>query len=246
MCTLSWLPVPGGYSLFFNRDESPLRGPEVPAAVHQWGDVTLVAPLDSDQGGTWIAANEFAVTIAVLNRYGPEMVRTTALRSRGQLVRSLATTPSPDLVSHRLAATTLTDYQPFTLATTAPDSPVSLLAWNGESLEERAVKLPGLVATSSGFSSETEAARHATLSQIQAGGPITPDVLEAFHRSHLPVRGPLSPCMHRDVAETRSFCRVDVTSDSVEIHHVLGPPCVTTEIAGSSIARRSEPSPLSR
>ena len=69
MCTLSWLPVPGGYSLFFNRDESPLRGPEVPAAVHRWDDVTLVAPLDSDQGGTWIAANEFGVTVAVLNRY---------------------------------------------------------------------------------------------------------------------------------------------------------------------------------
>jgi hypothetical protein len=129
MCTLSWLPVRGGYSLFFNRDESPLRGPEVPAAVHRWDDVTLVAPLDSDQGGTWIAANEFGVTVAVLNRYGPEMVRTTAPRSRGQLVRSLATTPSPDLVRHRLAASALTDYQPFTLATTAPDSPVYL--WRG-------------------------------------------------------------------------------------------------------------------
>jgi hypothetical protein len=245
MCTLSWLPVRGGYSLFFNRDESPLRGPEVPAAVHRWDDVTLVAPLDSDQGGTWIAANEFGVTVAVLNRYGPETVRTTAPRSRGQLVRSLATTQSPDLVRHRLATSALTDYQPFTLATTAPDSPIYLLAWNGEGLEERAVELRGLVATSSGFSSEAEAARRATLSQIQAGGPITPEVLEAFHRSHLPVRGPLSPCMHREEAETRSFCRLDVTSDSVEIRHVLGPPCVTTEFVRSSIARSREPSPLS-
>ena len=246
MCTLSWLPVRGGYSLFFNRDESPLRGPEVPAAVHRWDDVTLVAPLDSDQGGTWVAANEFGVTVAVLNRYGPEMVRVAAPRSRGQLVRSLATTSSPDLVRHRLAASALTDYRPFTLASTAPDSPVYVLGWNGESLEERAVALPGLVATSSGFSSEAEAARRATLSQIQAGAPITPEMLEAFHRSHLPVRGPLSPCMHRDVAQTRSFCRVDVTSDSVEIRHVLGPPCVTTEIVGSRIARSREPSPLSR
>ncbi|HEU5153712.1 MAG TPA: NRDE family protein [Gemmatimonadales bacterium] len=246
MCTLSWLPVHGGYGLFFNRDESRLRGPEVPAGVHRWDSVALVAPLDSDQGGTWIAANEFGVTVAVLNRYGPEMVRTVAQTSRGQLVRSLATSPSPELVRRRLRSSMLSEYQPFTIATTAPDSPVYLLAWDGQSLDDRSVELPGLVAISSGFSPEAEAARRAALSQIQAGGALTTEVLEAFHRSHLPVRGPLSPCMHRPEAETRSFCRVDVTHDAVEIRHVLGPPCVTTEFVRSSVARSREPSPLSR
>jgi len=246
MCTLSWLPNHGGYSLFFNRDESRQRGPEVPVAVHRWEEVAIVAPLDSDQGGTWIAANEFGVTLAVLNRYGPEMTRKTARTSRGQLVRSLATTPSLDLVRRRLAATTLPDYQPFTLAATAPESPVYLMEWDGEQLKERAVDRPGLVAISSGYSKEAEAARRETLSQIQAGGPLTPDVLEAFHRSHLPVRGPLSPCMHRDEAETKSFCRVDVTADEVEIHHVLGSPCVATEVIRGSVARSREPTPLPR
>jgi transport and Golgi organization protein 2 len=246
MCTLSWLPNPGGYSLFFNRDESRLRGPEVPVAVHRWDEVSIVAPLDSDQGGTWIAANEFGVTVAVLNRYGPEMARMTARTSRGQLVRSLATRSNLDLVRKRLLATTLQEYQPFTLATTAPDSPVYLLEWDGVRLEERAVELPGLVAISSGYSKEAETARRETLSQIQGGGPLTPEVLEAFHRSHLPVRGPLSPCMHRDEAETRSFSRVDVTPDLVEIRHVLGSPCIATEVVQASVARSREPSPLSR
>ncbi len=132
MCTLSWLPERGGYSLFFNRDESRLRGSEIPAAPHQWDGAHLVAPLDSDQGGTWIAANEFGVTVAVLNRYGPEMTRIPGRRSRGQLVRSLAPTATPGAVRRRLAELLLTDYQPFTLATTGPDSPVYLLAWNGE------------------------------------------------------------------------------------------------------------------
>ena len=245
MCTLSWLPLHGGYSLFFNRDESRLRGPEVPAASHRWDDVSLVAPLDSDQGGTWIAANAFGVTVAVLNRYGPETVRTGTQTSRGQLVRSLATTPSPDLIRRRLRTSILSTYQPFTLAITAPDSPVHLLAWDGHTLDERSVESPGLVAISSGFSREAESARRATLAQLQGDGPLTPELLEAFHRSHLPVRGPLSPCMHRPEAETRSFCRVDVTHDSVEIRHVLGPPCVTTESVRSSVARSREPSPLS-
>ncbi|HEY7027994.1 MAG TPA: NRDE family protein [Gemmatimonadales bacterium] len=246
MCTLSWLPFQGGYSLFFNRDESRLRGPEVPAAAHRWDEASLVAPLDSDQGGTWIAANAFGVTVAVLNRYGPEMAGSAGRQSRGHLVRALATTPSPEQVCRRLAASALPDYQPFTLATTAPDSPVFLLGWNGESLDELTVALPGLVAISSGFSSEAEAARRATLSQIQGDGPLTPEVLEAFHRSHLPVRGPLSPCMHRDEAETRSLCRVEVTPDSVEIRHVLGPPCVTSATVRAGVARSREPSPLSR
>jgi len=246
MCTLSWLPNQGGYSLFFNRDESRLRGPEIPVAVHRWDEVSIVAPLDSDQGGTWIAANEFGVTVAVLNRYGPEMGRMTTRTSRGQLVRSLATSSSLGVVRKRLAATTLPDYQPFTLATTTPESPVYLMEWDGEQLEERAVELPGLAAISSGYSREAEAARRETLSQIQAGGPLTPDVLEAFHRSHLPVRGPLSPCMHRDEAETRSFCRVDVTRESVEIRHVLGSPCITREMIRAVVARSREPSPFSR
>ena len=246
MCTLSWLPVHGGYSLFFNRDESRLRGPEIPAAVHRWDDVALVAPLDSDQGGTWIAANEFGVTVAVLNRYGPETVRMTAPRSRGQLVRSLATSPSSEQVRRRLRSSILSEYLPFTLATTAPDSPVYLLAWDGQNLDERSVELPGLAAISSGFSPEAESARRATLSQIQAGGALTTEVLEAFHRSHLPVRGPLSPCMHRPEAETRSFCRVDVMNDVVEIRHVLGPPCVTPESVRTRVARSREPSPLPR
>jgi hypothetical protein len=246
MCTLSWLPADGGYSLFFNRDESRLRGPEIPAAPHQWDGAHLVAPLDSDQGGTWIAANEFGVTVAVLNRYGPEMTGIPGRRSRGQLVRSLAPLATPGAVRRRLAELLLTDYQPFTLATTGPNSPVYLLAWNGETLEERAVELPGLVAISSGYSAEAEAARRQTLSQIQAGGPLTPAVLEAFHRSHLPARGPLSPCMHREEAETRSFCRVTVTGDSVGIRHVLGPPCIAIDVVSSSVARSSEASPLPR
>lgn len=246
MCTLSWLPFRGGYSLFFNRDESRLRGPEVPAAVHRWDNVAVVAPLDSDKGGTWIAANEFGVTVAVLNRYGPEAASTGARTSRGQLVRSLVNTSNPELVTRSLRTSILSDYQPFTLAITGPDSPVHLLAWNGQMLDQRSVDLPGLAAISSGFSPEAESARRAALSHLQDGGPLSPEVLEAFHRSHLPARGPLSPCMHRPEAETRSFCRVDVTPDSVEIRHVLGPPCVATEFVRSSVARGREPSPLPR
>jgi uncharacterized protein with NRDE domain len=197
MCTLSWLPDDGGYSLFFNRDESRLRGPEIPAAAHQWDGVRLVAPLDSEQGGTWIAANEFGMTVAVLNRYGPEMTRLAGRTSRGQLVRSLASAPNPEQLRRRLRGNALSEYQPFTLATTAPDSPVHLLAWNGETLEERAVELPGLIAISSWFSKEAESARREALSQIRAGGPAhsrgaggVPPFPSAHARSPFPLYAP--------------------------------------------------------
>ena len=79
-----------------------------------------MAPLDSDQGGTWIAANEFGVTVAVLNRYGPEMVRTDRTHAAGASWCGRWQQPQPGPGAPRLAASALTDYQPFTLATTAP------------------------------------------------------------------------------------------------------------------------------
>lgn len=248
MCTLSWLPLGSDYVLGFNRDESLVRGPEVPVAVRESDGVCLVAPLDSEQGGTWIAANEFGGTVAVLNRYQPSSTPRPAPRvSRGQLVLALSSSPAPVDVRRRLEETRLTDYQPFTLAAVGPGSPVYLFGWDGATMTEQTTATPGLVALSSAVSAaEAARARHRALSEIQGTGPLTPAVLDRFHRSHLPTRGSLSPCMHRDDAETRSYCRVNLTESAVELRHVPGAPCTCRESVTGRLVRRPQPSPLAR
>lgn len=241
MCTLSWLPADHGYRLFFNRDESRVRGPEVPCGRRERDAVSFLAPLDSDQGGTWLAANEYGLTVAVLNRYRTRQTHVPQ-ESRGQLVLSLATAESIEQLRRRIERADLHPYQPFALAATEPDAPVTMFEWDGEDRSIGTIATPGLIATSSAVEAGTERVRRAALAQLVSFAPLSETLLEEFHRSHLPNRGPLSPCMHREEAETRSLCIVSVDRDSVAVRHVPGPPCLRAAPRDSALRRRYQPS----
>src|SRR6266849_6073651 len=67
MCTVSWIHEDGGYQLFCNRDEKLTRQPASDPQVLYHDGVRFLAPIDADSGGTWLATNEFAVTVCLLN-----------------------------------------------------------------------------------------------------------------------------------------------------------------------------------
>jgi hypothetical protein len=244
MCTLSWIPEPHGYSLFFNRDEGRTRGSETAAALREADGVEFIAPLDTDQGGTWLATNEHGVTVGLLNRYGIPFRPRADLTSRGRLVLALVSSRSVVDARRRMQAMNLTVFQPFTVVAVEAGMPLWLLGWDGQALEESAVEQAGIAATSSASTAEADRARRQVLETLAAGTPVTPELLEALHRSHLPARGPLSPCMHRDDAETRSFCRVTVGAHTIEFRHVPGPPCLGHDPVIVSLARQVRASPL--
>lgn len=60
---------PDGYELFFNRDEASSRGTAHPPEVFVQEGLRYVAPLDSDAGGTWLATNEYGLSVALANYY---------------------------------------------------------------------------------------------------------------------------------------------------------------------------------
>ena len=68
---------------------------------------------------------------------------------------------------------------------------------------------------------------------------MTPQVLDAFHRSHWPDRGPYSPCMHREDAVTVSYTRIRVDVDAVELTYVDGSPCKGAAGEPLRLSRRS-------
>ena len=251
MCTVSWLHGPAGYDVFFNRDERPSRATGLAPMPGESGGVRWLAPRDSEAMGTWIGANEFGITLALANRYGESPAHDPPEGkwvSRGHLVLSLLglrtiekltgtlgkprtlkplMTAEADLT---LAEVPLTRYRPFTLLGFAPERPVTLLAWDGVSLNRASVDAPGHVLSSSGADQDAAARlRSALFEEAARRGPLTPEAMEALHRGHEPERGPLSICMHRPEAGTVSFTRVRVSPDQVELHYVPGPPCVTTE-----------------
>ena len=79
MCTVSVIPIAGGYRVVHNRDERRDRVMGEPPAW-RWFDVNgsrleVLAPLDPAAGGTWLAMTRSGITAAVLNLNPPRGVR---------------------------------------------------------------------------------------------------------------------------------------------------------------------------
>src|SRR5262245_19361134 len=95
MCTVSWVHDDRRYQIFCNRDEKLTRLPATDPQFLCRDGVRFVAPIDGDFGGTWLAANEFGVSVCLLN--GSARSRGAAgsqHRSRGQIVLDLASAKS--------------------------------------------------------------------------------------------------------------------------------------------------------
>jgi len=224
MCTVSWLRQPAGYQFFFNRDERRTRAPESPPEVAILDDVRWLAPRDGDHHGTWIAANEYGIAIGLLNRWDQLVAENTPYTSRGALVASLMNLPSLDRLHDRLSREELTPFRPFELVAVAPGQDALLVSWDGRSVSVARQARSGLIAVSSGHDQAgAETARRALFTEPPGGWSAAG--LIALHRSHLPERGALSPCMHRSDASTVSFTVVSV-EDAIRMEYTPESPCV--------------------
>ena len=67
MCTASWLTEGDRFHFFFNRDERRTRAIALPPEQRQAHGVAYLAPIDPDSGGTWFAATERGLILALLN-----------------------------------------------------------------------------------------------------------------------------------------------------------------------------------
>ncbi len=226
MCTVSWVHVPGGYHLFSNRDEKRTRGSAIAPAIFERGWVRYIAPVDSDFGGTWIAVNQFGLSVCLLNgNTGTTGIR--ARRSRGLLLRDLAWAPSGSECVLWLNQLDLTPFAPFSLLVLEPERPATLAQWNGEHLSIDPAGDAHMPLTSSSY--DADGVRTFRLNdfaqRVGRQGAIDPALLYRFHSSHGSSPDAYSPCMHRDDAETVSFSQVIVTPDEVRFLYSPAAPC---------------------
>ena len=130
MCTLvvAWnvfsdLPV----AVAANRDESLDRESNPPAVVGEHPGV--VAPTDTEAGGTWIGYNQFGVFVAVTNRWTDADL--AGERSRGLLVRDcLESESAEDAARVAERAVEADEYEGFNLVV-ADATAALLLEWDG-------------------------------------------------------------------------------------------------------------------
>lgn len=240
MCTVSWSPLgspAAGYQLFFNRDERRTRLPGLPPRVESEAGVRFLAPRDAEAGGTWVAVNQFGLTVGLLNLYQAQAALPPAVgkTSRGLLVRSLA--PAADLAAAAalLARHQLADFQPFTLVVAAPGEgrgeagrgpAVHRYDWDGREAGAWRLAAPPVVSSGHDVVGATTSRRR-LFAALGEPGALGWEELHSFHRSHHPEKGAYSPCMHRSDAKTVSLTAIRVEPGRAALAYAPGSPCVT-------------------
>lgn len=247
MCTVSWLHQDDGYQLLCNRDERRSRLGAAPPRITHAGRARVLAPRDGAAGGSWIAVNDFGVSVCLLN--GANLsgesdcagyrVPAVMMRSRGTLLMELADADGVDEVCLRLERMELAAFAPFTVVALEPGLPAAIVEWNGQ---EKAVLLHGdpfspLASSSVDPAGARERRQREFARLTDSGRRLTASSLYAFHESHGGHADARSPCMHRRDAATVSFSWITVTRDSADFFYTPGAPCELRPGATTRLAR---------
>ncbi len=192
MCTLTFVPgLPlGGFLLAHNRDESLRRGPGLPPVIGQLGAARIMAPRDTDAGGTWLGVDSRGRCLAILNGDRPSVTPTPAdARSRGLLVMDLLADARPAAVRARLerqVAEGSLRSRSFKLVVVesgdgpgaeAPQARLLRIDWDGLQLAFTELSGPQCIVSSTYASDAVESARRAAFARLldtlplEAGAP---------------------------------------------------------------------------
>lgn len=229
MCTVSFVVRRTGYALGMNRDEKRSRIAGLPPRRTHRNGRTILAPSEPN-GGTWIGVNDSGATLALINWYSVAARVAEKVVSRGEVVRRLLPDDSAATVDLALADLPLNRVNPFRLIGVFPTGK-SLVEWrwNLQQLERREHSWRTNTWISSGFDEPgAQRARgrvfKAALQQTSVG---TASWLHRLHRSHGPVAGPYSTCMHREDAATVSYTEIRVSNRQASMSYTPGAPCCT-------------------
>jgi hypothetical protein len=219
-----------GYRLFCNRDEKHTRRIAIPPAVRERRGVRFLAPLDGDQGGTWIGVNQFGLSLCLLNRYQDEaapLVEAVRYLSRGLLLVELIDCRTSSQTQSRIEQINLAHFRPFTLLILEPEQSSLLIHWTGcvRLSEPDGESAMPLISSSHDLTGVSLTRRRFFNSLLTESEKVDYNLLDKFHSSHFPTASAYSICMHRDDARTVSFSKINVTRDGIEFFYHADSPC---------------------
>jgi hypothetical protein len=250
MCTLSVITRTDGYLLAMNRDERIARGAGELPEIHHLSGTTAMYPSDGT-GGTWIAANQHGITLALLNWNDvvPRPLDRNNARSRGEIIPTLASAASLTGLQAAFSALNLEGIQPFRLVGVLP-SERAIGEWRWDSTQ-LAFQTHGWHSghwfSSSLSDRQAESLRGAACRDAQheldAGSA---PWLRRLHASHAGGPGPFSLCVHRDDVKTLSYSEVLVTPGHIQMGHIQDSPCTRAQLHSIEIQRADCPDPAVR
>lgn len=226
MCTVSWLLNELGYDVFFNRDEQKSRSIALPPEINKINQINCLMPIDPDGRGSWIATNEYGLSLCLLNFYQNGWTK-SSLKSRGLLVKELSCLCTIDDVIEMLNLLDMSCYAPFSLLLFSSDLTLTSgqiinFQWDGKLLSQKLSESP--VISSSILFQDVLLERQQTYLSIMSHCPSI-EKAWLYHASHMPHKGSMSVCMHRTDASTVSFTHLSVRCDEINMIYVEGAPC---------------------
>jgi hypothetical protein len=221
MCTVSVIPPLAGRGLraVVNRDERRTRPVAWGPQLSHRAVVPVVAPVDSESLGTWVAVSGAGLVYALLNlnrdldpRFGaPKM-------SRGHVIPLLAGAYDYAHATGRLKALDLEQFGPFRLVITDGVS-VALSQWNGRrlELENSALRRPLIVSSSSLGDDLVESPRRALFEALLGEDTDPWRAQDRLHAHAWPDRRHISVMMSRINARTVSRTAIVMDEDTATV-----------------------------
>lgn len=244
MCTVSVITRNHGYLLAMNRDESIARGAGEPPEIHQLRGTAVIYPSDG-AGGTWISANEYGITLALLNwnDVTQPVLNRSKIRSRGQIIPALASASSLAALQAAFGALDLEGIRPFRLVGVFPQGTIGHWSWDSAQLAFHTHGWQSRHWFSSSLSDRQArslrgaACQNARYESDSGSEPW----LRRLHASHAGAAGPFSLCVHRDGVRTLSYSEVMVTPAALRMGYFRGSPCTMDSIHSMETKRSVSP-----
>jgi hypothetical protein len=221
VCTVSIVPGASGFRMVCNRDELRTRPVALPPRLHRTQSVTAVWPVDPKSGGTWVAANDAGLAVALLNRTAPAgHWRSAPGVSRGTIIPRLSASTSLSDALDRALALRIGEMDAFTLVVVEGSS-VGTVTSIGGRLSLRTVRLRApVVFTSSSLGDCVVQEPRSKLFQRLVECSQDPFTGQAqFHRHRWPLRPEISIEMSRADASTVSRTIVDVLPNKFTLRY---------------------------
>lgn len=219
MCTVTILPtLDNSIVITMNRDEDK-RKEELEPALHNFGQVKILAPVDTESGGSWIGVNSSNIAACLLNRYDQPF--NNSLKSRGNIVfetlENINFADASTFVKTKLSAM---DYNPFTLLVISVNELI-IATWDGKKLdiEKQSTHKPFMISSSSWEQEKVVSWRKDIFELWVSKGMAFDNGIPSFHLLQPENWQEWSPLVERVSVNTRSVTQINLGADYNSINY---------------------------
>lgn len=232
MCTVTYYPIDNEfYILSTNRDELKARAKATPPQVNITDEVRFVRPVDGEKGGTWIAVNEYKLSLNILNWFQAYDQRTDYksdyYSSRGQIIHDLISSKTLEECNKRLKTIDLEHFAPFRLLGFQVN-PLKIIhwSWDGKDLKQTGQSIKPHIWISAGFDyTKVLRLRKEAFSRfLDEQNPLTIEGIKKLHASQYPEKGHFAISMSHERAQSVSNTIIDVQKDCPVMYYLDGFP----------------------